>query len=210
MKIKICGLTDTNNISDIMDLNPDYIGFIFYPASPRYMEDKLFPEDLSPLSPGTKKTGVFVDSDFHEVSGKYGKYNLDVVQLHGEESPELCKQLNASGIEIIKAFRINDEFDFHTITGYMPYCRYFLFDTYTRLKGGSGKKFNWKVINSYDLGHPFFLSGGISPLDADEITGITNPSLKGVDLNSRFEDSPGIKNIAKLKKFIEELRGQEI
>lgn len=207
MEIKICGLTDVNNISDILDLNPDYIGFIFYPASPRYMEDKLSPENIISLRSNTKKTGVFVDSDFYEISGIYWKYNLDIVQLHGEESPELCKQLKSSGMEIIKAFRVKEGFDFRSIADYIPYCRYFLFDTYTHLHGGSGKKFDWKIVNAYDLGHPFFLSGGISPLDAEEISGISHPSLRGVDLNSRFEDSPGIKNIAKLEKFIKKVRG---
>ena len=210
MKIKICGLTEVNNISDILFLNPDYIGFIFYPASPRYIEDKLSPGDIISLKPGAKKTGVFVNSDFYEISGIYWKYYLDSVQLHGEESPELCKQLKASGMEIIKAFRVKEDFDFRSIADYIPFCRYFLFDTYTELKGGSGKKFDWRIINNYDLGHPFFLSGGISPLDAGDISGISHPSLQGVDLNSRFEDSPGIKNIAKLEKFIKQLRGVEI
>ncbi|MFW5644680.1 MAG: phosphoribosylanthranilate isomerase [Bacteroidota bacterium] len=210
MKIKICGLTGLVNIRDILDLNPDYIGFIFHPSSPRYMVDKISPHDIFSICSDTKKAGVFVNSGFHAISTIYLKYNLDIVQLHGEESPQLCKQLKSSGIEIMKAFRMKAGFNFRSIADYIPYCRYFLFDTYADVKGGSGKKFDWEIIANYDLGHPFFLSGGITPYDAEEIFRIDHPSLVGVDLNSRFEDSPGIKNISKLKIFLNELRGQKI
>ncbi len=210
MKVKICGLTDRDNITEILDLNPDYAGFIFFSASPRYMGNKLTPDDIDSLNLSAKKTGVFVNSDFDEIELLYRMYKLDCVQLHGNESPALCRKLESLGIEVIKAFGLHEDFSFQQLNEYIPCCRYFLFDTRTELKGGSGKKFNWEIIDKYNFDHPFFLSGGITAYDAPEILKIKHPSLAGVDLNSRFEDSPGIKNISKLTKFITELRKQEL
>lgn len=207
MKVKICGITDRENLSGILSLKPDFTGFIFYPASPRYMADKLSPEDLLIIPANVKRVGVFVNADPYEIEGIFWKYNLDFVQLHGDESPAYCEKLNNSGIPVIKAFRIGPDFIFQNLMGYIPYCRYFLFDTYTEKYGGSGKKFNWEILYKYDIGHPFLLSGGIGPFDAEELKGIGLASMTGIDLNSRFEDQPGIKNIPELRKFLNKYRG---
>jgi len=206
LKIKICGLTQPDNIASVSALKPDLEGFIFYPASPRYMEDKLKPEDILSIPGNIKKTGVFVNADFYEIYGIHWKYNLDFVQLHGDEGPNLCRQLHESGMEIIKAFSLHEGFDFGKLTDYIDSCRYFLFDTQTQLRGGSGRKFNWEIIRDYNLGHPFFLSGGIGPHDVEEVKKIGHPSLAGVDVNSRFETEPGIKDVSRLEKFINEIR----
>jgi len=206
MKIKVCGLSSEDNIKEVVGLEPDLIGFIFYPPSPRYVVDKVDPLKLTGLGDNVLKTGVFVNADFYEISGIFWKYNLDIVQLHGDESPALCEQLKDTGIKTIKAFSLHEEFDFEIMMDYIPYCKYFLFDTQTKYRGGSGKKFNWEIIRKYELGHPFFLSGGIAPGDAREILSITHPSLAGVDVNSRFEKSPGIKDIGKLKQFFNDLK----
>jgi phosphoribosylanthranilate isomerase len=210
MKIKVCGLTNKNNILKVAGLKPDFLGFIFYPPSPRYMVDKLQPDDLIYMESSSRKTGVFVNADYYEICSHYWNYNLDCIQLHGQESPGLCKHLSSSGIEVIKAFSIREGFDFGVLADFVPYCSYFLFDTYTEKKGGSGKKFNWDLIRSYDLKHPFFLSGGIGPGDLNEIIKIKHSALAGVDLNSRFEEIPGIKNISQLKEFMNQLRKQVV
>lgn len=206
MKIKICGITNSENLKEIISLKPDFMGFIFYPASPRYMKEKLHPDELVEIPKSIKRTGVFVDADLYEIDGVFWKYNLDFVQLHGNESPAVCKQLSSSGVKIIKAFRLDSDFNFEMLMDYIPFCEYFLFDTNSISYGGSGKKFNWEVLNKYKTGHPFFLSGGIGPFDAEEILSIHHPSLVGVDLNSRFEKSMGIKDADKLHTFMSLLR----
>jgi len=206
MKIKVCGLTLKENIHDVAGLGPDLMGLIFYPRSPRYVVGKLEPFDLAGLPAGVLKAGVFVNADIKEMIAIFRKYDLDLLQLHGDESPELCKELKDKGIQIIKAFNLYEGFNFASVNDYIPFCRYLLFDTHSGQKGGSGRKFNWKIISDYTLDHPFFLSGGIAPGDAGELLSFHHPSLAGVDVNSRFENSPGIKDIGKLKVFINELR----
>ena len=208
MKIKICGLTKRENIEELVQLNPDYLGFIFYPGSPRFINGKLTPADMESIAGNIPRVGVFVNASFDEISGSFRRYNLDYVQLHGSESPEFCKQLDDSGIEVIKAFSLDDAFDFNRLMEYVPFTRFFLFDTQTELPGGSGRKFNWKILENYPLAHPFLLSGGIGPDDAAEVLSLQHPALWGVDLNSRFEISPGIKDIAKLKDFIQTIRAK--
>lgn len=206
MKIKICGITDAVNLHEIIDLKPDFMGFIFYPASPRYMIEKLSPDDLMDIPKSIKRTGVFVNADLYTIEGLYWRYNLDFVQLHGDESPIECKQLSSSGLNIIKAFRLDHDFNFDILMDYIPYCKYFLFDTNTVEYGGSGKKFDWEILEKYDAGYPFILSGGIGSFDAEEILSIKHPSFYGIDLNSRFETSPGIKDVEKLRPFLKSVR----
>ena len=209
MKVKICGITDKTNLDEILKLNPDYLGFIFFPASPRYMADKLDPEDLLIIPKKVKRVGVFVNADVYEIDGIYWKYNLDFVQLHGDESPSFCRQLNETGIKIIKAFRLDEDFDFDRLLDYVSYCDYFLFDTNTKDYGGSGLKFNWEILHRYKTGHPFFLSGGIGPYDARELKIINHAAYFGIDLNSRFETSPGMKNIGQLSYYFKKLKNDK-
>jgi phosphoribosylanthranilate isomerase len=206
MIIKICGIQDKNNLLEIISLKPDMMGFIFYPVSARFVGDKLHPDDLVEIPKRIKRVGVFVNADEYEINGIFWKYNLDMIQLHGEESPSLCRQLSSMNIPVIKAFQIDAQFDFNMVEEYLKYCKYFLFDTKTEKYGGSGSKFNWEILKKYNLGHPFILSGGIAPGDEDRIISINNPSLCGVDINSRFESAPGIKDIPLLKTFIQNLR----
>jgi phosphoribosylanthranilate isomerase len=204
--IKICGMREYRNILELAELNPDILGFIFYSRSPRFAGELLVPEILANLNPDIKKTGVFVNADLTVISETVQKYSLDIVQLHGIESPELCSRLRYAGITVIKAFNIKESGDFSKCGEYINCTDYFLFDTFTENHGGSGQKFDWNILDKYTLGHPFFLSGGITQNDIDSIAGITNPSLYGIDLNSRFEITPGLKDIEKLKKFIHEFR----
>lgn len=206
MIIKICGITDKSNLRKIVSLHPDMMGFIFYPVSARFVGDKLHPDDLVEIPKKIKRVGVFVNADEYEINGLFWKYNLDMIQLHGEETPALCRQLSAMNIPVIKAFHLNESFDFDRVEDYMRYCRYFLFDTKAEKYGGTGSKFNWDILNNYKLGHPFILSGGIAPGDEDKIISVNNPSLIGVDINSRFETSAGIKDIPLLKTFLQNLR----
>ena len=202
LKVKICGMKDPGNIMEVAKLEPDMMGFIFYKSSIRYVGDVFNPEVIHQLPQGIKKTGVFVNADLFEIEGKIWKYSLDIIQLHGDESPETCKQLINSGIKVIKAFKITNEDSFKNCIDYISCTDYFLFDS---KNGGSGNKFDWKLLVNYPLGHPFFLSGGISEDDVSEIKKINNPAFSGIDLNSRFEINPGLKDIKILKKFISEL-----
>jgi phosphoribosylanthranilate isomerase len=206
MKVKICGMRDSDNIIAAAELMPDIIGFIFYQSSARFAGELLNPVTLPQLPEGISKAGVFVNADYAFISDTIQEYSLDMVQLHGDEPPELCYRLRESGTRIIKAFHVDENTRFRLFSQYIACTDYFLLDTTSKNYGGSGKKFDWTILNSYDLGHPFFLSGGIGPGDVPLIEGIKNPSFEGVDLNSRFETEPGLKNIEKLKEFINELR----
>jgi phosphoribosylanthranilate isomerase len=204
--IKICGLREADNIKAVAELSPDFLGFIFYPGSPRFAGEILSPESLKNLGGGIRKTGVFVNADFEIITGIVRKYSLDTVQLHGSESPDTCRRVKDTGVRVIKAFNIRRSGDFAGCSGYIRCTDYFLFDSATRSFGGSGNKFDWGLTGEYDLDHPFFISGGINPADISDIMSIANPSFRGIDLNSRFETRPGRKDTEKLKQFIKELR----
>jgi phosphoribosylanthranilate isomerase len=204
--IKICGMREPENVLDVAELKPDLIGFIFYPDSPRYAAEILDPEISAKFPPYIRKVGVFVDADFEEIIGTVRKYSLDIVQLHGDETPDDCRRLRETGIQVIKAFYIEENKGFKFCTEFITCTNYFLFDTFTSKYGGSGHKFDWKKLDKYDLGHPFFLSGGIGPRDVNNLLEITNSTFYGIDLNSRFEIKPGLKDIETLKKFISDLR----
>lgn len=210
LKIKICGMRESVNISQVADLKPDLMGFIFYPLSPRYAGIQLNPESLKHFHPGIKKAGVFVNEEIDRIKEIILKYSLDIVQLHGNESPEFCRILFENDIPVIKTIHVRDRMDFKGFYPYIPFTNYFLFDTSTSLFGGSGYKFDWDVISGYDFPHPFFLSGGISPEDISQILEIRHPFLYGVDLNSRFEIEPGLKDVEMLKKFITGIRIKKI
>lgn len=205
MKLKVCGLNNSQNLKEIVKLKPDFIGFIFYSRSNRYVSGKLSLNDLKIIPDSVKKVGVFVDEDLEIVELVYKQYDLDYVQLHGKESTSYCAKLFLKQISIIKAFQMNDSFNFRTLDAYCPFCSYFLFDTKGKLNGGNGIKFNWNILNEYDLGIPFLLSGGIDLKDTDTIKALTFKRLMGVDINSRFELEPGVKDVEKVSLFKQKL-----
>lgn len=200
LKIKICGMRDRENILQVKELSPDYLGFIFYPKSPRYVEaiDKSLLNLLGPI----KKTAVFVNAALEEVKTTIKEYHFDVVQLHGNESADFCEEVKKEGVEVIKAFGIHGGFDWKLLEPYLNVVDYFLFDTYTSEHGGSGKTFDWEVLKVYPFEKPYFLSGGIGPENIESALIIQDERLYGLDLNSRFEEAPGLKNIELLKTVL--------
>lgn len=197
MKIKICGLKQPENIKAIAALKPDYMGFIFYDASPRYIAD-LPTDALTGIPANITKAGVFVNETSGIINQLVSVYHLDAVQLHGQESPEFCRQFKGE-VTVIKAFGIDEHFDFSILEDYSADVDYFLFDAKTVMHGGSGQTFNWDILQKYRLDIPFFLSGGLSTDNLEEVVKISHPQFYGVDLNSRFETAPGIKNLKKIK-----------
>jgi len=206
LKIKICGLKDPSNVKEIANTHPDFMGFIFYPESCRFVgykpDDSLFRKVPSEIL----KTGVFVNEEPSVIINIINKYGLDTVQLHGNETEDYCNYLKKAGLKIIKAFGVTKGSDFTISERYMDVCDYFLFDTKTASHGGSGRKFDWEIINEYHLNKPFFLGGGIGPEDISLIKKIKHQYLFAVDINSRFELSPGIKDIKKVRDFINAIK----
>jgi phosphoribosylanthranilate isomerase len=205
-EIKVCGMRDSSNNRELLSLKPDYMGIIFYEKSPRYIAQK---PDVD-LETSTKKVGVFVNASERTINEKRIHFGLDIIQLHGDESPELCFILKQSGAMVMKVFRVDEDFDFQQTRLYQDYCDYFLFDTQTKAFGGSGKKFDWRLLEKYNNARPIFLSGGIGPDDVDEIKKVKGLNLKAIDINSKFETEPGLKDINKLSKFIKEIREVEV
>ena len=205
MKIKICGMRDAENIRALSEFHPDYMGFIFYPVSKRYAGD--MDADAVAQIPGTiKKTGVFVNGSLQVITDTADSYKLQAVQLHGNEEPEICRQLSAHGLEVIKAFGIDDTFNFNTLERYVGAADYFLFDTKTSGYGGSGRMFDWSILDNYKLDLPYFLSGGLNPGNISKLAEINDDRFYAADLNSGFEISPAMKNITELRKAINLLR----
>jgi len=198
MKIKVCGLREPDNIKAVAALSPDYMGFIFYDKSPRFAGD-LPVEALEDIPFEINKTAVFVNESADNISKLLDKYTFDFIQLHGNEQPAFCNSLREKAI-VIKAFGVSSDFDFKQLDAYKNKVDLFLFDTKTDIHGGSGKTFGWRVLDKYELDTPFFLSGGLSLDNLEEALQIDHPAFYGVDLNSQFEVSPGIKDIDKLKK----------
>lgn len=204
MKIKICGMRDPENIREVSDLKPDFMGFIFYPPSPRnfsFLSDNI----VSSLPEGIMPVAVTVNIDFDRIMSIADKYGFKGVQLHGEEAPELCRQLKEAGLFVMKAISVRDSESMNDVRKYVGNVDLFVFDTATKSRGGSGKKFNWSLLENYDIPTDFLLSGGIGPEDADRILEFSHPHFAGVDLNSRFEVSPGVKSTSLLSKFLNEL-----
>ena len=197
MKLKVCGMQETENIAALASLQPDYMGFIFWEPSKRYCT--TVPTDIPKH---IKKVGVFVDETTKQIKEKVKLFGLDAVQLHGDESPRQCAAL-LNLCEVIKAFRIGPDFDFKTITPYQDHCTYFLFDTQGPLPGGNGTAFDWKLLAGYTLDTPFFLSGGIGLGHVEAIAEIRkrNLPIHALDITSQFESKPGLKKIVKIEKF---------
>jgi phosphoribosylanthranilate isomerase len=198
MKIKVCGLKYPDNIKAVADLAPDYMGFIYYGRSPRFVSD-IAMYTLAALPASTFKTAVFVDESESEINRLIEEFGFDAIQLHGDESPDFANAFKKR-VQVLKAFGLNEDFDFDRLKPYVGKVDYFLFDTKTDAHGGSGKTFNWDVLDNYQLDVPFFLSGGLSLDNLEQVANIRHPQFYGVDLNSRFETEPGLKDIEKLKQ----------
>ncbi len=208
MKLKICGMKYQENMQAVANLQPDYLGFIFYDKSPRNFEEEI------PELPSTiKKTGVFVDATIDFVLEKVNKYDFQAVQLHGNESSEYCKNLRsklksrATPVEIWKVFSIKDTFDFDFLKPYEGIVDFFLFDTKGKEKGGNGYTFDWQVLKDYPSTTPFILSGGVGLAEIEKVKTIlkTDLPIHAIDVNSKFEIEPGLKKIKELKEFKEQL-----
>lgn len=207
LKIKVCGMRYAANIAEIAELKPDYLGFIFYDKSPRFIS--AVSSELIKYVPSEIKTvGVFVDEELEIIIQKIDSLDLKAAQLHGNETPDFCKTLKDKfpNVEIIKAFGIDENFDFSILENYVSVVDFFLFDTKTAAHGGSGKQFDWTILEKYNLQTPYFLSGGIDVEDVYTIKQITDERLIAIDLNSRFETKPGLKNVTKTKSFINAMR----
>lgn len=201
MKLKVCGLKHERNIKELMQLPIDYMGFIFYKKSLRFVEEQLSFDFIRTIPKHIKKTGVFVNENSYSIFDKIAHYDLDMIQLHGNETPELCAELKPY-IKVMKAFQIQDDFDFKQLENYLSVVDYFLFDSSSESYGGSGKAFNWHLLKNYNYNIPFFLSGGINEEHIEEIKQLHIPQLIAIDINSKFETEPGLKNTEHLKQFI--------
>jgi phosphoribosylanthranilate isomerase len=199
MKLKICGMKYHENILEVSKLLPDYLGFIFYKKSSRYFDGEIL---VIPKS--IKKVGVFVNASLEEINGKIKKYDLDLIQLHGNETPEFCQNLKNENIEIIKVFSVDDNFDFEILNQYEDACDYFLFDTKGKLHGGNGVTFNWQILEKYKSDKPLFLSGGIGIEEIEKLITLNLP-IYAIDINSKFEIEPGLKSTQLLQQFITQL-----
>ena len=197
--LKICGMKYSENISQVGELLPDYIGFIFYEKSIRFF-DGIIPTIPSSI----KKVGVFVNATSETIRSKIREHHLDIVQLHGKETPEFCMNLKNKNIQIIKAFAVNEAFDFEILNQYETACNYYLFDTKGALPGGNGTVFDWSILSKNQSVKPFFLSGGIGVDAVNEIKSLKNKPF-AVDVNSKFETEVGLKDIKKLQHFQQEI-----
>jgi phosphoribosylanthranilate isomerase len=200
LKIKVCGMREPSNIEAVAKLNVDFMGFIYYEKSPRFVGN-----DFEAPSTGEKiqRVGVFVNQPLHFIFKEVERNSLDAVQLHGSESPEVCCNLKSKGITVIKVFSIGDDFDFVLTKPYQYAADYFLFDTKGMSYGGTGKKFDWGLLEKYSQPTPFFLSGGLSPENIAKVSNVKNPQLYGVDLNSGVEESAGVKSVERIKQIVE-------
>jgi phosphoribosylanthranilate isomerase len=201
MKLKVCGMRETTNISELLKLSPDYVGFIFFAKSKRDVADSLDAELLASFPNSTQKVGVFVNAELDFVKGKVEQFGLDLVQLHGDESPEYCFDLKSKGINVMKVFSVGESFDFNQLEAYKPYVDFFLFDTKGKERGGNGVQFEWSILKGYDQEIPLFLSGGIDLENLEQLSELKGMNLYAIDVNSKFEIEPGLKDIEKLKEL---------
>jgi phosphoribosylanthranilate isomerase len=213
MIIKVCGLREPGNIREVAAITGiDLIGLIFYAPSPRYVDSAETAAFVATLN-NTRVAGVFVNETVEEVVAKCEEYRLDYIQLHGNESPDylnrLRKKISAS-VKLIKAFSVRSEEDLQATSGYEALCEYFLFDTPTGGYGGSGKSFDWSILQHYKGSAPFLLSGGIGPDSLEPLMNFKHPKLAGLDLNSRFELKPGLKDAPLLSEFIQKIKSTRL
>ncbi|MCE7044300.1 phosphoribosylanthranilate isomerase [Dyadobacter sp. CY312] len=210
MKIKVCGMRQQGNIEELVTLRPNFIGFIFYEKSPRFAGEELNEEYIKTIPNDIKKVGVFVNANPGYILDMVKKYNLQYAQLHGNEMPDICRSLRQKGVSIIKAFSIDENFNFAMLNNYKSVCDLFLFDTKGDQPGGNGMPFDWKLLSKYDNEKPFFLSGGIGLDNIDDIIALSKKlPIYGIDVNSKFEVEPGLKDIPKLEELFGLVRVQE-
>ena len=208
MNIKVCGITSKKQLQQLEGLNIAFAGFIFEPSSSRFAGDKMVDEDLIGMDLDIKKVGVFVDAEYEDIMEMVEKFELDMVQLHGNESPELCAELSED-TEVIKVFSIGKETKSidELVAPYDNVCDYYLFDTAVKgKKGGTGEKFDWKKLTGAKIEKPFFLSGGIGPEDTAAIKKFKHPDFFGIDVNSKFEKEPGVKDMALVLGFVKNMK----
>jgi phosphoribosylanthranilate isomerase len=210
-RIKVCGMTLPEQVNALDEMGVDLAGFIFYPKSPRYMRNKIPPEKMKKIGGRIARVGVFVNMPYEELMQTVEEYRLDMVQLHGDEIPRYCEQV-ANYITTVKAFRLsdNDPIDW-IIRPFHEAADMFMFDTLGAGYGGTGKKFDWNVLNNAVVNNLFFLSGGIEPGDEDKLKEFAKEEvakkLFAIDINSKFEVSSGIKDMEKVKEFVRALKG---
>ena len=205
LTVKVCGMRDGENIREVERLGIDWMGFIFYPKSSRFVDS--VPAYL-PVS--VRRVGVFVNAAPEYILDKVKRFSLGAVQLHGHETPENVLQIKnrlPSGTLVVKALNIGSPEDLAPAAAYGRMVDFFLFDTKASLAGGNGTKFDWNVLSSYNGSTPFILSGGIGPDDAEKVLSFSHPMLRGIDLNRRFEISPGMKDPVLLEGFLKALHG---
>ena len=205
MMIKVCGMKEPDNIRNVAALTPMMMGFIFAPVSPRYAGD-LDPEVVRSLPEHVRPVGVFVNSSEDEVADICSRYGIKIAQLHGDETPAMCRSLRDRGVTVFKAIGIGDAADLAGLSEYKGCVDMFVFDTRTRARGGSGRQFDHSLLADYALDVPYLLSGGIGPDDVGTVVSAMRPGMAGIDINSRFEIAPGVKNLRALIKFILSLR----
>src|SRR5215217_6480422 len=210
MKIKVCGLRQQDNIEKVVALQPNFIGFIFYEKSPRFVGEELDEEYIKSIPQNIKKVGVFVNASPGNILNMVKKYDLQYAQLHGNEMPDICRSIRQKGVSVIKAFSINEQFNFAMLNNYKSFCDLFLFDSAGANPGGNGTSFDWNLLKKYDNEKPFFLSGGIGMDNIEEIIELSKTlPVYGIDVNSKFEIEPGIKDIAKLGELFNLIRIKE-
>jgi phosphoribosylanthranilate isomerase len=206
LKIKVCGMLHPYNIEEVCSLGPDLIGYIFYTGSRRFVGEKPDPAIFSIPTEKIGKVGVFVNEEISRVKQIFSMYKLDLVQLHGSESPRYCQHLTETGIPVIKALKPASDWLGGDTEAYKEFVQYFLFDTPGKGFGGTGRKFDWDMLMTEPISVPFLLSGGLGPEDAGAIGEIRHEALFGIDVNSRFERSPGLKDVNMLDGFIKQIR----
>jgi phosphoribosylanthranilate isomerase len=208
MNTKVCGITQLKQLQQLDGLDIDFAGLIFFKESPRYVGDKIAAADLKNSDFDLKKVGVFVNADYDEIMQVVEDYGLDVVQLHGDESPELCEELSED-VEVIKAFKVKDSkvsID-EMVADYDEVCDYYLFDTASsEVEGGTGKQFDWKLLTKAKIEKPFFLSGGIGVDDIAKVKAFKHPDYYAVDINSKVEKEPGVKDMGLVLQFRQGLK----
>lgn len=206
MKIKICGMKFPKNILEIGALQPDFMGFIFYPKSKRFVGDNFSSKSLEKLPSTIEKVAVFVNENVNRIIEIQKQFSFDFIQLHGNETVAECEILKENNIKIIKVFSVDNYFNFNDVVAYETVCDYFLFDTKTPKYGGSGKTFDWELLENYTLSKPFFLSGGLSIHNIGKIKYANYPMLVGLDFNSRLEDRNTKKITEEVSELIEKIR----
>jgi phosphoribosylanthranilate isomerase len=205
MKLKVCGMKDRDNILEVAALGIDYVGFIFYAKSPRYVGEEF--ELPAGFPQGIKRVGVFVNEDVEKMLNLGKRLKLDYFQLHGHEPVEVCKRLKEEGYGVIKVFSVGDDFDFSITGPYTAVVDYFLFDTKGKYYGGNAQVFNWELLRKYGQQVPFFLSGGLNPDNLAGLSALEGMNIHALDVNSGVELSPGVKDVEKIKALKSRLAG---